>query len=520
LPPEDLYEAIHMVTGSVSKLPGMKPGSRAASLADADAGLPDGFLNNLGRPPRESACECERSSELRLGSVMALVSGPTLGAAISDQSNSVRQLVGQFSTDRELINELFMRVLNRPATAPEIDAASTVLGLIESDHASLAKSLSEREAWWLEEKPKKQIAQEAERAEANRLLAERIEQIKPERDAAEKARLERLDAAKKTVADFETGIATKLDEFLNQRKNATLWQTLAANSTESSNKAQLVPQNDRSVIARGSAEKGVYTLTTPVAITEFNAVRIEALTAAEFKTSGPGLSANGNFVITELEAFVGFADKPKEMRKVKFVKGFTDFDQPGFSAAAVVDDKLNDQGGWAVHGAELTEHWAVFATNEPIKLQPGEVIQWRIHQFHDAADHRLGRFRLSVAQHAGDVTLGLNESLSAVSTVPLANRSETITKEPFAYLRASSAELRALNATVAKENQPLPEDEQVTAIKKRLERLSVPIADDSRLIRLRNDVKESEVQKQNARVTATEDIMWALINSPAFLFNH
>jgi hypothetical protein len=54
----------------------------------------------------------------------------------------------------------------------------------------------------------------------------------------------------------------------------------------------------------------------------------------------------------------------------------------------------------------------------------------------------------------------------------------------------------------------------------RIEKLSKPIADDSKLVSLRADVKESESQTQHAKVTAAEDISWALINSPAFLYNH
>ena len=92
LPAESLYDAIYSVTGSTSKIPGVKPGTRAAELADAQVKLPDGFLGNFGRPARESTCECERSNTVQLGPVMALVSGPTVGDAISDPNNAIAKL--------------------------------------------------------------------------------------------------------------------------------------------------------------------------------------------------------------------------------------------------------------------------------------------------------------------------------------------------------------------------------------------------------------------------------------------
>ena len=235
---------------------------------------------------------------------------------------------------------------------------------------------------------------------------------------------------------------------------------------------------------------------------------------------GPGLPENGNFVVTELEVFVGLPGKPAEMRKIKLTKGLTDFDQPGFSAGAVIDDKLNDQGGWAVHGATGTEHWAVFSTQSPIELQPGEVIEWRIHQFHDAQKHRLGRFRLSVAQSEGELKLGLSEGLNTLANAPKAQWNEALMKDGLNYLKLTSAELRGLRENLSRESQTLAEDPQVLVLRKRIERLSVPLVEDARLVRLRADVQESEVQRKQLRLTAAEDITWALINSPAFLFNH
>src|SRR5436305_13153826 len=67
LPAEVLFDAIHRATGSVSNLPGLPPGARAAQLLDSNVQLPGGFLQQFGKPPRESACECERSTTLMLG---------------------------------------------------------------------------------------------------------------------------------------------------------------------------------------------------------------------------------------------------------------------------------------------------------------------------------------------------------------------------------------------------------------------------------------------------------------------
>ena len=97
------------MTGSSSKFPGVAPGTRAAALPDSGVELPSGFLTTFGRPARESACECERSSGLQLGPVMALVSGPTLGDAIADPANELTKLVGREADDAKLIDELFVR---------------------------------------------------------------------------------------------------------------------------------------------------------------------------------------------------------------------------------------------------------------------------------------------------------------------------------------------------------------------------------------------------------------------------
>ena len=519
LPAEVLYDSIYLVTGSKSNLPGLAPGTRAASLADADPGLPDGFLNNLGRPVRESACECERSNELRLGAVMSLVSGPTLGTAIADQNNSISQLVNSTPSDGDLTNELFLRVLNRFATAEELETAKTVLNQIEEDHIALERQLAERETWWLQEKPNREAQLAAEKASTEQELNSRRATIREAREAAETARLARVEDAKKAIADFDAGLKQRVVDFINARRNQPAWIPLQLATAKSTNQAVFHAAGDRSVLVNGDDSPAVYSVQTIVPST-FNTIRFEALTRSDLTAKGPGLSENGNFVITEFELFVGTPDKPNEMRQIKLTKGLTDFDQAGFSAAAAIDGNRDDQGGWAIHGATGLEHWAVFELAESVTLAPGEVLEWRIHQKHNAAKHRVGHFRLSVATKSGDLQIGLSENLQALASSPLEQWSEPDLEAPKAYVRETSAERKEHVARLGRESMSLPEDEMVATFLKRIERLSQPIGDDSLLVRLRNDVKESALQKSKARLTAAEDITWALINSPAFLFNH
>ncbi|MDZ4850408.1 MAG: DUF1549 domain-containing protein [Pirellulaceae bacterium] len=520
LPAEVLFDAIHQVTGTPSSLPGSPVGMRSASLADADSGLKDGFLNNLGRPARESACECERSSELRLGSIMALVSGPTLGAAISNDKNSIQSLAKKATDNNALIDELFLRILNRHATAEELVASTTVFKEIKNDHQELAKRLEEKEAWWLEEKPKREAITQAELVDSEAKFIEREAEIKPKRDADETARLDRVSKSTKSIAAFEKTLPGKFEAFLKEKNNKVLWHLLPAIASDGPAGTKFEQKADRSILATGKGAKGIYKIDSLAPRSPITAIRLEALADATLPTSGPGLSNNGNFVVTELELYVTKLGKTDDMRKIKLTKGFTDFDQPSFSAEAAINGNAIDQSGWAVAGAGGVDHWAVFELEAPLELKTDEILHWEIHQQHKGDKLRLGRFRLAVSDTPVEASLGLSESLNLLANTPAAQRSKDSQEAGLNYFKTSSPELNKLRATLAVEKQPLPEDELVVQLRSRIEKLKQPVQDDVKLVRLRSDVNESQSQSEHARVTAAEDISWALINSPAFLFNH
>jgi hypothetical protein len=43
---------------------------------------------------------------------------------------------------------------------------------------------------------------------------------------------------------------------------------------------------------------------------------------------------------------------------------------------------------------------------------------------------------------------------------------------------------------------------------------------DPELVQLREAAKDSTVQNEHKRLTVVQDLTWALVNSPGFLFNH
>lgn len=519
LPAEVLYDAVHRVTGAVSAIPGVEPGTRAAALPDVAVQLADGFLNNLGRPVRESACECERSKDLQLGPVMALVSGPTVGQAISDPACMLPQLASNDMSDEDLIREIYLRVLNRRATDEEVQTIAEAARSIETDHQQLTARLQELETWWVGERQRLEDIRLAKLAETRGVIAAREVEIKPERERLEAERLERITAAEAAVKAYaENPVA-----LVNQRlatPPGRIWFPLAAVSAVTSNQATLIPQGDRSIVASGNAEPGIYTVTYRTPLRGIKGVRLEALGQPGIPGSGPGLPANGNFVITEFQAQVAPLAKPDEKQPVLFAAAKADFTQQGFSPEATIDGQTNDQGGWAVHPSGGTVHWATYQLKEPLDIEGGVELTFQIHQFHNAVDHRLACFRISVTTDDGELQLDEPEEFAAVRAIPEDKRTVENISPVFTYLEKNDQKWIDLRAAVAMAQQPVPADGPLTELQSLAQSLEVETADAPQLVRLRADVAASQQQLDNRRLTLAQDLTWALINSPAFLFNH
>ncbi|HEX4142223.1 MAG TPA: DUF1549 domain-containing protein [Pirellulales bacterium] len=519
LPAEVLYDTVYTAMGSSSKFPGVAPGTRAAELPDSGVDLPSGFLATFGRPVRESACECERSSGLQLGPVMALISGPTIADAIGDSDNGLTKLVAAEKDDRKVIDEIFVRLLSRPATEGEIDTSLKSMQLIQEDHRKLVKAWADREivvAPIRAEQEKKRddaiVAAKSELADYEKALAPKLAEQEQKR-TAETARLEA------DLKQFETATLPGLQaEWEKQQSASNEWLPLLPASVAAPEGVTATVLPDRSVLALG-AGKGAYTLEVTTELRGITAIRLEAIPDERLPKGGPGLAADGNFVLNELAVTAEPVGDPKQAKKLQLHEAKADFSQQSYPVAKAIDGKPDPNQGWAVSPAIAKTHWAVFECKEPVNFEGGTKLTFKLtHNFQ--TNYLLGRFRLSVSLAKPPFKLGLSEDLLAIVRTDAKNRGpqqELLTN----YFRSVEPELLKREQAVAASKVPPAIDPGLKELRDKLEYLvSHPVPPDRRLKQLHDDMEISAAQMTNARLVGAQDVAWALVNSPAFLFNH
>jgi hypothetical protein len=419
LPAEVLYDAVHRATGAESHLPGVPSGYRAAQLPDVGLTLASGFFEQFGRPARESSCECERSSGVMLGPVMALVNGPTIAEAIADPNNAISKLVATETDDRKLVNEMFLRMLNRPATDQEI--AAGVQALQGSDE-ELTKAREELAAF-----------------------------------------TKQLDAKQ---AEWEAGQA------------APVWQVLDAGEMKSSAGATFAKQADGSILVQGANGKGQYTISAATELTGITGIRLEALTDPSLPSQGPGRAPNGNFVVQELSLTAAQKANPTAATPVGLQNATADFSQEGYNVVNLVDG--NAGTGWAVHPQGGTAHTVVIETKQPIEIAGGALLTFVMDQQYADNQHQLGKFRLSVTTSKRPLSVqGPPQNIAVILAASAGQRTDAQKAELASYFRSLDPQWGRLSQVAAN-----------------LENLA-----------------------GNKRLVGAQDLAWALINSPAFLFN-
>jgi hypothetical protein len=433
LPAEVLFDAIHQAAGSVSQLPGLPAGARAAEMLDSMQDVGGGFFQLFGKPPRESACECERGGSMMLGPVLNLVNGPVVGDAVRDNNNRVAKLLSRKASDLEIVEEIYLAVVGRVPTEQEKAAALVTLNQGKVDYPSLVQ---------------------------------------------EKQR--RAEAAAKKLAEVDG----RLPGYEASFKGGPVWKVLAGGVVETQSKTDFKRSADGAWLATGKvSDKDKLTLAWPSTKDSFTALQLELLMDESLPAKGPGRAANGNLVISELS--IEFQPAvPADAKPVKFklVRPRATFSQDGFPVGNAVDG--NGATGWALMPQMGKNHEGSFELEKPEDakklVEKGGTWKLVMEQNHGAA-HVVGKFRVNLTD----------------SKVPL-----NFSKPP-----AELAEILALEPAKRK-------PEQANRLRDYHRGL------DADLARLNREAAEFANLSTDDRLTGAQDLLWALINTKAFQFNH
>ena len=116
---EQLFDAVAVATGVRPNFSGMPKGMRAVEVPDGNVSGDD-FLALFGRPKRQSACECERSSGITLSHALNMINGVTIGDAVNSPTSKIAKMMETEKNDKKLIEEIYLSCLNRPPTEKEV----------------------------------------------------------------------------------------------------------------------------------------------------------------------------------------------------------------------------------------------------------------------------------------------------------------------------------------------------------------------------------------------------------------
>ena len=225
-------------------------------------------------------------------------------------------------------------------------------------------------------------------------------------------------------------------------------------------------------------------------------------------------------MLTEFTVEAWPRGQPDAKAKVELQNARADFSQGGYDVATAIDgQKPGANNGWALSDQLGQSHNATFEAKEAFGHEGGTVLRFILDQHYNDKMHTIGRFRLSVTTAAPPLQFGLPDNILEIVRTPAEERSDEQKQTLLDHYKMIDADYQAKQKALADAQQPRPEDPKLVELRNSLTEAQKPLPDDPQLVRLKRAVELSEQQLHNVRLTTAQDLAWALINSPAFLFN-
>ncbi len=187
------------------------------------------------------------------------------------------------------------------------------------------------------------------------------------------------------------------------------------------------PESQIATATDKNPDKETFEFTIRTDLTEVTAIRLEALAGDD---ESAGRAANGNAVLSEIEAEVRPANEPNaKFTPLRFVSADADHQQDKFPVAHAIDQKVDAESGWAIEGhGRNGSRTALFATDTPFGFEGGTTVRVRLRFESKYAQHVFKSIRLAATT---DKEIGTHHTGSWNLLGPFAteNRSDAYHKD-------------------------------------------------------------------------------------------
>jgi hypothetical protein len=121
---EVLIDAFNQITGTTEKYSSAIPEpftyvpEEVRSIALPDGSISSAFLEEFGRPPRDTGMESERNNRITAAQELHLLNSSHIQTKL-EQSRKLQNLMQSRGTPREVVNGLYLTILSRYPTEEE-----------------------------------------------------------------------------------------------------------------------------------------------------------------------------------------------------------------------------------------------------------------------------------------------------------------------------------------------------------------------------------------------------------------